>query len=207
MSRQWLFIHGWGYDASAWHPFIALLPPEDSVACVDRGYFGTPAHAAFTSAPGQRILVTHSAGQQFFDVERMGLPDIWIVIGGFDRFIGTPEQARPLRRMRSKLDTEPDAVLRDFYARCGEPDRVSRPIRDLPRLAADLERLGHAEAPISIMRQCRKIGILHARCDAIVPIERTEGLGFPVVIHPEGSHALPFKESAWCLNSINPLIN
>jgi pimeloyl-[acyl-carrier protein] methyl ester esterase len=206
MSRQWLFIHGWGYDASAWQPLIDLLPPEDSVACVDRGYFGAPTDAAFTSAPSQRVLVTHSFGQQLFDAERMGLPDLWILICGFDRFIDTPTQARPLRRMRSKLDTEPDAVLRDFYARCGEPGRVPRPIRDLPRLAADLERLVHAEAPISVMRQCRKIVILHARFDAIVPIERAERLGLPVVSHPEGSHALPFNHSHWCWKSINPLL-
>jgi pimeloyl-[acyl-carrier protein] methyl ester esterase len=205
MSRQWLFIHGWGYDSSAWQPLIDLLPLEDTVACVDRGYFGAPADATFSSAPGQRILVTHSLGQQFFDAERMGMPDIWILIGGFDRFIDTPAQARPLRRMRSKLDTEPDAVLRDFYARCGEADRVPRPIHDLPRLAADLELLEHAQAPISVMRQCRKIVILHARNDAIVSIDRAERLGFPVVIHPDGSHALPFNDSLWCWKSINPL--
>lgn len=206
MSRQWLFIHGWGYDASAWQPLIDLLPPEDSVACVDRGYFGTPADAAFTSAPGQRVLVTHSLGQQFFDPERMGLPDVWILIGGFARFVDSPAQVRPLRRMRSKLDTNPQAVLSDFHARCGEPGRVTNPIRDLPRLAADLEWLEHAEAPISVMRQCRKIVILHARGDAIVPIERVEPLGYPIVLHPEGSHALPFIESRWCWKSINPLL-
>lgn len=207
MSRHWILAHGWGYDASAWDPFRARIPAEDSVACVDRGYFGAPADTAFPSAPGLRILVTHSLGQSFVDVERMGMPDVWIVIGGFDRFIDTPAQARPLRRMRSKLDTEPEAVLRDFHARCGEQDRLPKPILNLPRLAADLDLLEHAQAPISMMRKCWKMAILHARCDAIVPIERAERLGFPVVIHPEGSHALPFNESAWCWNSINPLID
>lgn len=206
MSRHWILVHGWGYDATAWDPFRAHIPATDTVACVDRGYFGASADATFPSAPGLRILVTHSLGQSFMDVERMGMPDIWIVIGGFDRFIDTPAHARPLRRMRTKLDTEPDAVLRDFYARCGEPDRLPKPIQDLPRLASDLERLEHAEAPISIMRQCGKIVILHARCDAIVPIERAERLGFAVVRHPEGSHALPFNDSPWCWKSINPLI-
>lgn len=206
MSRHWVFIHGWGYDATAWEPLIAQLPAEDSVTCVDRGYFGAPADATFNPASSLRILVTHSLGQSFVDLERLGQPDIWILIGGFDRFIDSPAQARPLRRMRSKLDTDPDAVLRDFYARCGEADRLPKPIRNLPHLTADLKLLEHAKAPISVMRQCRKIVILHARNDAIVSIDRAERLGFPVVIHPDGSHALPFKDSFWCWKSINLLI-
>lgn len=206
MSRQWILAHGWGYDASAWDPFRALIPAEDSVACLDRGYFGTPTDATFSQAPSLRILVTHSLGQSFVDVARMGLPDVWIVISGFERFIDTLAQARPLRRMLQKLKTDPDAVLSDFYARCGEPERAPKPILNLPRLAADLELLESAIAPISVMRQCRKIGILHARRDVIVPIERAERLGFPIVCHPEGSHALPFNESTWCWKSINPLL-
>jgi hypothetical protein len=27
-----------------------------------------------------------------------------------------------------------------------------------------------------------------------------------MVIHPEGSHALPFNDSLWCWKSINPLL-
>lgn len=206
MSRQWLFVHGWGYDASAWDPLVARLPAEDTVARYDRGYFGAPADAAFTPAPGLRILVTHSLGQSFVDITRTGYPDVWVLIGGFDRFIDTPAEARPLRRMRTKLDTEPEAVLRDFHVRCGEPDRVHLPIADPHRLAADLELLEHAEAPISVMRQCGKIVILHARQDAIVPIRRAERLGGQMVVHPEGSHALPFNEPLWCWKTLNPLL-
>lgn len=206
MSRHWIFIHGWGYDASAWESLIAHLPAEDSVACVDRGYFGKPTNAAFDPTSSLRILVTHSLGQSFVDVEKMGQPDIWVMIGGFDRFIDSPADARPLKRMRHKLETDPESVLRDFYARCGEPHRPVKPLHDRHRLAADLKRLETAEAPISEMRQCRKIVILHARCDEIIPIERIERLGFPVVSHPEGSHALPFNESPWCWKTLNPLL-
>ncbi len=204
MNREWLFIHGWGYDASAWDSWLERLHPEDTVACFDRGYFGKPTHAAFTTSK-PRILVTHSLGQSFYDPETMGVPDVWVLISGFERFADNDSERRVTRTMRQRLVTHSAEVLAAFYANCGDAERPVPPNPDTERLTSDLILLEESEASISVMRQCRKMVILHTRHDRIVPIERVERLGFPVVIHPGGAHSFPFLEPQWCLEILKPL--
>lgn len=203
MNREWLFIHGWGYGADTWTPWLKRIAPGDLFHTYDRGYFGQPVQACFTSA-SHRILVTHSMGLLFYDPSIMGRADHWVVIGGFDRFHGQQGGRRMTARMRARLGSDPSGVVREFRERCGDADpRIPETIEPR-RLIEDLTLLDEVHAPISLMRETRKMSILHARSDAIVPLERASGLGFPLHLHPDGTHALPFTHTDWCWTSINP---
>lgn len=201
MSSEWLFIHGWGYDASAWKPWKKLIPETDVIHTYDRGYFGTPKEARFES-DRHRILVTHSLGHVFFNPDTMGMPDIWVVISGFDRFCDTDIEKRPTRRMRDRLRMGVEPVLHAFYEHSGDLVRMVPSTQDAGKLSDDLILLEESEFASSVMRRCGKMVILHARHDRIVSIDKAQRLGFPLTIHPGDSHALPYTEPDWCWNSL-----
>lgn len=200
MNREWLFIHGWGYGAEAWDPWAPLLPIGDVMRRYDRGYFGHPQEAVFETGL-HRVLVTHSLGLAFYDPAVMGECDEWILIGGFHRFHADESGKRVTKRMRERLASDPMAVVREFRSACGDGLTPIPTQMDAARLSADLHLLDRVEAPISLMRDIGKITILHARPDAVVPPDRAAGLGFPLITHPDASHALPFTHAAWCWNS------
>jgi hypothetical protein len=204
MNREWLFIHGWGYGADAWDPWIPLLPLGDVMRRYDRGYFGQPQEAVFETGL-HRVLVTHSLGLAFYDPSAMGECDEWIVIGGFTRFHADEGGKRVTRRMRDRLATEPLAVVREFRKACGDALTPIPTQMDPARLATDLNLLDRVEAPISLMREIGKISILHARADTVVPPERAAGMGFPVITHPDAHHALSYTHARWCWTSSQQL--
>ncbi len=201
MSSEWLFIHGWGYDASAWGSWKKLIPESDIIHHYDRGYFGTPNEPSFTT-DRRRILVTHSLGHVFFDPDSMGMPDVWVVIGGFDRFCDSDIEKRTTRRMRDRLRMGVVPVLQAFYENSGDEGRGIPAFQDAAKLSDDLILLEESEFASSVMRRCGKMVILHARQDRIVSLDKAQRLGYPLTIHPGESHALPITESDWCWKSL-----
>jgi hypothetical protein len=205
MSSEWLFIHGWGYDASAWESWKNLIPVTDFIHHYDRGYFGAPNDPSFAT-DRRRILVTHSLGCVFFDPDTMGMPDIWVVISGFDRFCDSDIEKRTTRRMRDRLRMGIVPVLQAFYENSGDKERGIPQNHDLDKLSDDLILLEENESASSVMRRCGKMVILHARHDRIVAIDKAQRLGFPLTIHSGDSHALPFTEPDWCWNSLKNML-
>lgn len=205
MSSEWLFIHGWGYDASAWDPWKKLIPHTDIILYYDRGYFGAPYEPNFAT-DRRRILVTHSLGQEFFDPDTMGMPDVWVVISGFDRFCDSDIDKRTTRRMRDRLRMGVEPVLQAFYENSGDQMRGIPAVQNAAKLSDDLILLEQSEFASSVMRRCGKMVILHARHDRIVALDKAQRLGFPVSIHPGDNHALPFTEPDWCWNSLKQML-
>lgn len=194
-----LFLHGWGFDASLWDGVRRALAPLASVAW-DRGYFGAP------SAPpiaGPVLAVGHSLGSLILAVAPPSGCAGLVAINGFDRFAGG--EAVPMRlldRMRRRFGREPEEVLETFRQRCGAPPRAGPIARDA--LAADLDRLAHADA----RGAARPLLVLHGGADPILPAAM-RGASFAGAPREElagGGHLLPLTHPEWCAARIRALL-
>ncbi len=204
-----LFVHGWGFDASFWHPVIAHLPELDC-RTEDRGYFGAPDK---TAPDGPHIVVAHSFGAM-----RMlaAPPDDcrgMLAINGFDRFAtreGAPGvRIRVLDRMIARLASDPAAVVRDFRTRCGTDAPFGQP--DVPRLKADLETLRDADCTGANANWAVPLISLHGANDPLLPaaMRETAFSACPDLTRDtiqDGGHLLPMTHRAYCAAAIANLV-
>lgn len=142
MIRALYLVHGWGFDATFWHPLLAHFPELDA-RIVDHGYFGRPNNPALPEEPF--VAVGHSAGVLWLLGRELPGCRGLVSFNGFARFSqaadfpdGTPQ--RVLNRMRMRLARDSDGVLNDFRALCGTNAPVPG-APDIPRLDAGLEAL------------------------------------------------------------------
>ena len=185
------FAHGWAYDASFWAPLRAALsdwprwpttpaisapPPAGSLRPGDR-------HRPFA---GRAAPVAPAAA---------GCAGL-VCINGFARFGAGPDfpegvAPRLLDRMLRQLVAQPQAVLRDFRARCGDdtpsgaPDMAALE-RGLLALRDEDRRAGLAALPMPALA-------LAGAEDPVVPPAMT-GAALPGVAlrwHARGGHLLP----------------
>ncbi len=141
------FCHGWSFDTQSLAPLQAALAqrlPDVAQASFDLGFTGTPQTPAL--APDvDWIALGHSWG--FAWLLQQDQP--WraaIAINGFSRFCrrpGHPEgaPARLVDAMLARLQTEAQAVVQDFHARCGVPAPQALQHLDQAALQQHLQRL------------------------------------------------------------------
>ena len=112
--QEILAFHGWGFDASWWHPWHTWLTAQGhTVACYDRGYFGHPQAVAFGASssriaaptivtpqehsPSHRLKKTlwcHSLGTYFCPVELLAQADRLVLWASFLHFHPQDPQAQ-----------------------------------------------------------------------------------------------------------------
>ena len=206
--------HGWGFGAWCWDRWRDVLPAGFVLHCPDRGYFG-PAVAV---AVRPRIVLTHSFGLHLLSPRLCAAAELIVVISGFRSFHSPcVRQARRSRRtieqMLARLESEPAALLADFYARCGAPpDRCWPGAIDAGSLRRDLQLLQECALELTAIPLAAQVLILHGSRDRVVPVERAEELGellphSALAIVAKAGHALPLThartcwervERAWC---------
>ena len=203
---RFLFVHGWGFDASFWQPLLAMLDLDENRAMVlEAGYFGAPPRLALPEEPF--VAITHSAGTPWL-LER--LPPRCrklLVINGFARFsraddfrAGIPPRIRT--RMRQRLGNEPEATLRDFRGRVGcREDWQGAP--DSVRLETGLQRLCAVDARQPARENAERIAWIAGAQDPLISSDMTHESFSPVssgLIHG-GGHLLPLEKpdrmAAW----------
>lgn len=189
-----LLVHGWGFDARLWDAVRDRLPEGMTVQALDLGFFGAP---DLEVPEAVDVAAGHSLGLLWLLTRR---PCRWrrlVSINGFPRFTAAPDfpdgvPPRLVARMRRRLETDPEAVLTDFRARCGAgpADRAPDPVRLAEGLALLAEGDGRAHVP--------PVGIaaLAGEADPVVPPAMTAA-AFPGACMIAGAgHLLPSTHAA-----------
>lgn len=217
-----------------WQTWLDLLQPAHEAIALDRGYFSQPHGHTGDSTPESephfldtgprkfRITVGHSFGVHLLPHDLLSTSDLFVIISGFDKFIGERDTLlrRSYRQMKARLSSDPLAVIKDFHIACAQSDQVfsnHQPQTNLELLEADLDRLGKSNllplpdnlngSSTKTSRLPASILILHGRNDTIVHLAKAEELherlSLSVLkVHDTANHALPFMEAAWCLQQI-----
>lgn len=203
---RFLFVHGWGFDASFWTLLLSKLDLGESRTTIhEAGYFGAQSRLALPEEPF--IAITHSAGTPWL-LERLP-PQCrkLMVINGFSRFsyahdfsAGIP--LRILTRMMQRLRTAPEATLRDFRAHIGSHEAwYGAP--DISRLAAGLQSLCDCDVRHAARLNAERIAWIGGAQDPLVSSEMSResfSLMSPGLIC-EGGHLLPLEKpdmlAAW----------
>ncbi|GBQ68700.1 hypothetical protein AA103196_2014 [Ameyamaea chiangmaiensis NBRC 103196] len=197
-----VLAHGWGFGPDLWDAVASFLVGYD-ICRLDNGYFGG---RRIGSPKEAHILVGHSAGVMEALLTpasgRRGL----LSINGFPRFTqaATYEYGTPMRvltRMQAAFVRDPDAVLRDFRARCGVTGDWSG--------APDARRLGDGLAELATgdgragLEACPVVA-LAGRQDTIVPPTLTDAAfaRHHVDWISDGGHMLPLTHPQACAESI-----
>ncbi len=197
--------HGWGFGAWCWERWRDVLPAGFVLHCPDRGYFGP----AVVVAAQPRIVLAHSLSLHLLSPQLCAAAELIVVISGFHSFHSPCDrQARRSRRtveqMLARLESEPAALLTDFYARCGAPPDSRWPgAIDVDSLRRDLQLLQESVLELSAIPAAAQVLILHGSRDRVVPMERAEELcellpNSALAIVAEAGHALPLTHVRAC---------
>lgn len=216
MRPLWIFVHGWGFDASFWDALLAAPPlAEEEVVRIELGFRGTATlepEAALAGAlqglgAGRPLVgVGHSLG--FAWLLRSGRAfDALVSVNGFPRFLrgdGFPGvHPRLLARMRAKLPEDPAGVAGDFLRRCGLRGPLPAEV-DGARLAAGLDWLASWDLREALAAHRGPLRALAGREDPIVPPPMSEaafaGPGLSWV--EDGGHLLPATHPDLCAAEI-----
>lgn len=197
-------LHGWGFDASLWQAVTPLLAGFDC-RTDERGYFGPTQEAGAAD-----LVVTHSLGTlRALAAPPPGCRGI-VAINGFDCFAARADfpagvPTRLLDRMLARLDSDAEATLNDFRARCGAPEAPT--LADPHALRADLRLLRDGDGR-GLWRG--PLALLSGDADPIVTpahqaacfADRADAVRGSV---PGGGHLLPLTAPAECADAIRAL--
>ena len=198
--------HGWGFGAWCWDGWREVLPADFALHCLDRGYFGQ----VETAASGRpHIVITHSLGLHLVPPALIEGAKLIIALSGFRHFHSARlNHARRSRRMVEqmslRLGQEPQALLTDFYIRCGAVDVDGRQgLPDVGRLSEDLQLLQESVLNPGLWQTGVPVRIVHGGDDRIVALERGDELhelvsGSELTVLPEAGHALPITHIREC---------
>jgi pimeloyl-[acyl-carrier protein] methyl ester esterase len=200
MTPPFLFMHGWGLDASLWDGVRALLGEHTGTAR-EIGYFGANDDRHPADVPV--IAVGHSLGimQLLLDPPPAGLAGL-VAINGFTRFSAAPDHpdgvaVRLLDRMMQRLDLDADAAVESFRARCGLlaplPGRAV-----LPLLRHGLELLRAGDARPALRALACPVLALAGLEDPIAPPALSRACFQDVHWVESGGHLLPLTHPALC---------
>ena len=205
--HNFLFLHGWGFDALVWDGVRARL----GGVAPDLGYLGAPVPAP--AEPDARVIaVGHSLGCLLL----LGaLPPGcvgFIAVNGFSRFCAAPDfpngvPTRLLERMLARLETEPYAVLAEFRHRCGAPPLQAGSALDADRrerLRAGLLALRDRDERAAAGALAVPMLVLAGEADPIAPPALTQA-SFPgrtILWRAGGGHLLPLTDPDWCAERI-----
>ncbi len=206
------FQHGWGFSDTCWHGWIKEL--TSSYWLGNRGYWGTPNPIIEDGNRPGFVLVCHSLGFHFLSPRLLSQAGLVVIISGFAHFHGSnPTDGRFTRRhikkMLSRVTSDPIGLLHDFYRDCNCPDwpLADRKVNQA-LLAQDLMLLDQNKIDTFSLQGIRSVLLLHGREDRIVRMERAEELAKNLGMHSRltiidgAGHGLPFTHPRLCLHLI-----
>ncbi|MCW4590060.1 alpha/beta hydrolase [Gluconacetobacter entanii] len=204
-----LFVHGWGFGPEIWAP-IRRAASQRECLTLDFGYFSASPHMALPERPF--MAVGHSLGALWLLSEMPEQCRGMVLLNGFARFAASEDfpqgvPARLLTRMMRRLESAPDATVRDFRHQAGtdmpapgapQPERLHEGLQMLLRLDA---------RPLARSTDC-PIYCVAGTGDAIAPPALTQA-SFPpgtTIDWQTGGHLLPLTHPDACLNVIDRMM-
>jgi pimeloyl-[acyl-carrier protein] methyl ester esterase len=217
--------HGWGFDRHCWEPWVQRFATIGvTLRAADRGYFGAEQSWEFGPA-SYNILVTHSYGLHWCPAAQRRSADLLICLAGFAAF--HPEEGaagrrsrRLMARMLAAFETEPAAVLEEFWRNCLDPEAdrdiedssLTRPnlaMADWALLDRDLRHLDRCQLDPQVPLPRRSI-IVHGSADRIVPLQQGQFLAELSQAHwielADSSHGFPVCDLDRTWAAIEPLL-
>jgi len=217
---QFLAFHGWAFDRHFWDNWEAELSTFGNFQSYDRGYFGDPHEIEMDNSDGPLILISHSYGLHQIDEPLFEQADLLIIAGGFLYF--HPYAAQYKRRSRlivqemvNEIETNPKKVLRRFYENSFAPEEIPKfdfEHVNQPLLMEDLQRLQDSEIDTNLLKEARKVCILHGAKDQIVTYKKGRQIYNQLQQRSQyfeiknAGHALPKTHRRQCLEFITPEI-
>lgn len=199
----YIFIHGWGYDASFWQS----LQNEMNIASptnIEMGFLGQTPQTPEITNPS--IFITHSLGAMYALHHYSHVIEKLIIINGFYRFTDFTNK-RLLKTMQLRLRRTPIDQMTDFWTLCG-----SKP--DIQNL--NQEQLSKGLDWLSSWDESDKISgisndntlILAGGKDNITPakIMKNHWQKFNLHLYEEGNHTLPITQTTWCAEKIQDFL-
>lgn len=213
--------HGWGFDASCWEGWSRLFGEKVMFQRFERGYFSPVKKLPiFSDQNRPNIIFAHSFGLHHCPPEQIRQADLLVIFGGFLYFHPRTAQFKrrsrmALNQMINRLESNPGAVLKEFYKNTFYPQRpwkLPKGEPDQQKLLNDLQALNTHEISPELLKSVNKMCILHGFEDTIVP--RTKGRELYDVFQDcakylevkNAGHALPFTHSEQCWQFIEPEI-
>lgn len=217
---RFITFHGWGFDNSFWKAWAKKLSAYGSFLNYDRGYFNEPNEIKTGVGSESTVIIIHSFGLHFVDVELLNQADLLVITGGFLHFHPYAPKYRKrsrliLNQMIDAFENKPEQVLNKFYQNCFAPDDVSFENSDdlnHRRLLDDLKLLHQSELDVKRLKKAGKICILHGAGDHIVPNNKGRELYAQLGAKAKyfemknAGHALPYLYPQQCLEFVEPHI-
>jgi pimeloyl-[acyl-carrier protein] methyl ester esterase len=205
MTRRFVLVHGWGFNANLWDDFAPLLGDAEIVR-VDLGFI-SGASGDSSSFPEDAIAIGHSLGtawllRQF--AEGGGCPfRALVAIQGFDRFCPHVPRAR-LAGMRRGLKRDPAATLAAFWRACGVETFAPADALNPERLDEGLAWLTQWDLREAKAALACPVLALAARDDAIVSPSMSAAIWGDDNIRWSdwGGHVLPLSRPDWCARHV-----
>ncbi len=203
-----VFIHGWAFDTEFWRPLrdaLGAWPQHD----IDLGYFQDGGMAQLPAGP--LVMIGHSFGYLHALSMAPAQAQAWISINGFSRFSAAPDfdqgvAPRVLQKMMTRLQSSPDAVIREFRRRCGAGEPVGA--LNAEALRQDLERMLNEDQRARQAAQRNATLVLAGEADQVVPAAMTRAAfaGCDIVWKAGAGHLLPQEDVAWCAAHIDDFV-
>ena len=170
-----VFMHGWGFNADYWKPFVNELGLQEDYFLFDRGYFGQECRIPDLAANRKLMVVTHSYGLHLFPKKYWKQVSHLLILGGFNCFHPKTTSCKSLpkgllMKMIKKIRMNPRATLKLFYDLCGADYKAS--YWDVELLYQDLLHLSNASLDLQLLNGVPRVSILHGGNDRVVPVER-----------------------------------
>lgn len=220
LKAEVIAFHGWGFDASCWEVWRKVFPKTTSFATCERGYFGKSRHTPVFTAKEEaaKVIMCHSFGFHLCPDNLFQKADLLIIFNGFLYFHPVAAQYNRrsrliLKQMMNQLKSNPEKVLKEFYANTYRPQEPAdfpdqEPDRKL--LINDLKALDTHTVEAALLKRADKICILHGFEDAIVHRRKGRSLYDNVTRQAKyfeiknAGHALPFTHQDQCWHFIEP---
>ena len=213
-TQHVVFQHGWGFPGRCWHEWYSPLS-QGSFQVLDRGYSGNLRKLNPIPRGAYSILVCHSLGLHFVMDYDLSAFDMVVILSGFAYFHGESPGAgrftrRHIKRMKRRLELEPDNLLADFYRDCSwDYGQIDNSLLDPKRLQRDLEMLDQSHLKEGLC-DIPEIVLFHGRKDRVVPIGRAdelhEKIGGRLIVFEDAGHGLPFTHHKAVMSTLQDLI-
>lgn len=194
-----IFVPGWGFGPDFFAPLMAELPEHDCVALGAQETVDKPV-----------VAVGHSLGFLWLLKQRPFAVQALISLNGFTRFAqgedwpdGVP--ARVLQRMQAGFSRAPEEVWSDFQTRCGLPPEAHAPLGDTAHMQEGLGWLAEWDGR-TLLPDVPVLALAGARDEIVPPALSAASFGASLRWHPQGTHALPVQDPAWCVREVRDFL-
>ncbi|WP_424196259.1 alpha/beta fold hydrolase [Ampullimonas aquatilis] len=209
---NFVLCHGWSLDQRSMLALAAALQihyPQASLQLIELGMTGMPINEQILIEPNvPMIAIGHSYGFAWLLKQSVNWQAL-VAINGFTHFCrgphhptGTPK--RLLEAMLARLGNEAEALLAEFYQRCGLPEGAlfKTPARlDTARLSHFLSKLRDTHLSLPDL----PVLAIAGKQDTIVAADLSQDC-FKELAWLDGQHALPQQHPAACARLIAKFI-